>query len=215
MKRVEFLMLSLSLLVILASAVLAQDTQSADEKENFITRTTLAVRYVENKRTTVNITGTPAAPRITGKGEVVYKKNDARIKLKVENLDNPQIYGPFYTTYIVWAVTPEGQAENLIELLGGYIAEVEVKTAAQTFGFIITAEPHSAVKVPSQKVVAETTLPKNVILGVQTTQAVYSADKGALYEVSSADSVVLKPDYTTPRLILGARRSLDIARRAG
>src|SRR6185369_2945774 len=49
--------------------------------------------------------------------------------------------------------------------------------------------------------------------GVQTTQAEYRADRGNLYEANDNDS--LKPDYTTPRLVLGARRSLDVARRAG
>jgi outer membrane protein OmpA-like peptidoglycan-associated protein len=215
MIRVWYFLLSASLLIMLTAAVLAQSGQSTDEKDSYVTRTTLAVRYAENKKTNVNITGTPVAPRITGKGEVEYKKNDARIKLKVENLESPQSYGPFYTTYVVWAVTPEGQTENLIELPSGYKVEVETKTAAQTFGFIITAEPHSAVRVPSQKVVAETTLRKNVLSPPQTTQAEYRLDKGDLYEVSSSDSVVLQPDYSTPRLVLGARRSLDIARRAG
>jgi outer membrane protein OmpA-like peptidoglycan-associated protein len=215
MIRVRYFLLSASLLIMLAAAALAQSAQSTDEKDNYVTRKALAVRYTENKKTNVNITGTPVAPRITGKGEVEYKRNDARIKLKVENLESPQSYGPFYTTYVVWAVTPEGQTENLIELPSGYNVEVETKSAAQTFGFIITAEPHSAVRVPSQKVVAETTLRKNVLTPPQTTEAEYRTDKGELYEVSSSDSVVLQPDYTTPRLVLGARRSLDIARRAG
>jgi outer membrane protein OmpA-like peptidoglycan-associated protein len=214
MLRVVNFLLSASLLMVLAAAVWAQNDQAADDKDNnYVSRTTLAVRYAENKRTNVNITGTPLAPRITGKGEVEYKKNDARIKLKVESLDSPQSFGPFYTTYVVWAVTPEGQTENLIELPSGNDVGVETKTGAQTFGFIITAEPHSAVKVPSQKVVAETTLRKNVLSPPQTTQAEFRMDKGSLYETSSSD--VLKPDYSTPRLVLGARRSLDIARRAG
>jgi outer membrane protein OmpA-like peptidoglycan-associated protein len=215
MKRVGFLIASVSLLILLAASGFAQSAQSSEERESFVTRTTLAVRYVENKKTTVSITGTPLAPRITGKAEVEYKKNDARIKVKVENLDSPQVFGPFYTTYVVWAVTPEGRAENLIELPSGYTSEVQARSSAQTFGFIITAEPHSAVELPSPKLVAETTLPKNVTSGVQTTQAEYRADKGNLYESSASDTGVLQPDYTTPRLILGARRSLDIARRAG
>jgi outer membrane protein OmpA-like peptidoglycan-associated protein len=215
MIRAGYFFLSAALLVLLAAAAFAQSEKSTDEKDNNITRKTLAVRYTENKKTSVNITGTPVAPRITGKGEVEYKKNDARIKLKVENLDNPQSYGPFYTTYVVWAVTPEGQTENLIELPSGNKVDVETKSAAQTFGFIITAEPHSAVRLPSQKVVAETTLRKNMLAPPQTTEAEYRMDKGDFYEVSSSDSVVLQPDYTTPRLVLGARRSLDIARRAG
>ncbi len=215
MKRVMLLIVIASLLGLIAAAGFAQRARVADDRENFITRTTLAVRYVENKKTTVSLTGTSLAPRISGKAEVEYKKNDARIKVKVENLDNPQIYGPFYTTFVVWAVTPEGRTENLIELPSGYTVEVQTRSSAQTFGVIITAEPHGAVKMPSPKLVVETTLPKNVTSGVQTTQAEYRAYKGTLYEVADTDPVALQPDYSTPRLVLGARRSLDIARRAG
>ncbi len=188
--------------------------QSGDDKDlPYVKRSTLAVRYVENKKTSVNLTGSPLAPRALGKVEVEYKRNVARIKLKVQNLDSPQTFGPFYTTFVVWAITPEGQAENLIELPSGYSAEIQTQSSAQTFGVIITAEPHSAVKMPSQKLIADTTLPKNTTAGVQTTQAEYRADKGALYETQ--EDSVLKADYTTPRLVLGARRSMDIARRAG
>jgi outer membrane protein OmpA-like peptidoglycan-associated protein len=188
--------------------------QSGDEKDlPYVKRTTLAVRYAENKKTSVSLTGTSLAPRVLGKVEVEYKKNDARIKLKVENLDSPQTFGPFYTTFVVWAVTPEGQTENLMELPSGYAAEVQMQSSAQTFGVIISAEPHNAVKMPSRKVVAETTLPKNSAYGVQTTQAEYRVDKGNFYETQ--EDSILKADYTTPRLVLGARRSIDIARRAG
>ncbi|MBS1790856.1 MAG: OmpA family protein [Acidobacteria bacterium] len=205
MKRVAF---SLLLAALVAASALAQSAQ-----EPFVKRTTLAVRYVENKKTSVNVNGTSLAPRVIGKADVEYKKNEARIRIKVQNLDNPQTYGVFYTTYVVWAVTPEGQADNLTELPSGYAAEFQAMSTAQTFGLIITAEPHNAVKFPSPKVVAETSLPKNATAGVQTVQAEYKADKGNLYEASDNDS--LKADYTTPRLILGARRSLDIARKAG
>ncbi|MGE0885211.1 MAG: OmpA family protein [Blastocatellales bacterium] len=201
------MVLTLLLTALLVGGALAQSAQDVSK------RTTLAVRYVTNKKTTVNLTGTSLSPRVLGRADVEYKKNEARIKLKVQNLDNPQTYGVFYTTYVVWAVTPEGQVESLTELPSGYTAEVQAMTTAQTFGIIITAEPHSAVKFPSPKVVAETTLPKNTTAGVTTTQAEYRGDPGTLYEASDDSS--LKADYTTPRLVLGARRSIDIARKAG
>jgi len=211
MKRLGLMIACAILPLAFAAATFAQ---SADEKDlPYVKRTTLAVRYVENRKTSVNLTGTSLAPRVLGKVDVEYKKNDARIRLKVQNLDSPQTFGPFYTTFVVWAITPEGQAENLIELPSGYAAEIQTQSSAQTFGVLITAEPHNAVKMPSQKAVAETTLPKNTTAGVQTTQAEYRADKGNLYETQ--EDSALKADYTTPRLVLGARRSLDIARRAG
>ncbi|HZF38461.1 MAG TPA: OmpA family protein [Blastocatellia bacterium] len=206
------LMIACAILTLTFAAVAF--AQSGDEKDlPYVKRATLAVRYAEGKKTSVNLTGSSLAPRVLGKVDVEYKKNDARIKLKVENLDSPQTFGPFYTTFVVWAVTPEGQVENLMELPSGYAAEVQTQSSAQTFGVIISAEPHSAVKMPSQKVVAETTLPKNSAYGVQTAQAEYRVDKGNFYETQ--EDSVLKADYTTPRLVLGARRSLDIARRAG
>src|SRR5262249_52925250 len=61
--------------------------------------------------------------------------------------------------------------------------------------------------------VVETALPKNAKSGVRTTQAEYKVDKGRLYE--TPEDSILKPDYSTPRLVLGARRSMDIARRSG
>jgi outer membrane protein OmpA-like peptidoglycan-associated protein len=211
MKRIGLTIACASMLIMLAVAAFAQ---TGDDKNSpYVKRSTLAVRYVTNKKTTVNLTGTPLAPRVLGRVEVEYKNSLARIRLKVQNLDNPQTFGPFYTTFVVWAITPEGQAENLMELPSGYSADIRTQSSAQTFGVIITAEPHSSVKAPSQKVIAETTLPKNTTAGVQTTQAEYDADKGKLYETSEDSS--LKADYSTPRLVLGARRSLDIARRAG
>jgi outer membrane protein OmpA-like peptidoglycan-associated protein len=215
MKKWMILMVSLVLVLLLTANGRAQGAQASDDKEIYATRTTLAVRYVTNKKTTVNLTGTPTAPRVSGKAEVEYKNNVAQIKLKVESLDQPQTFGRFYTTFVVWAITPEGQASNLIELPTGYTVEVRTSSSAQTFGIIITAEPHSAVKYPSPVIVAETTLPKNVTSGVQTTQAEYRGDTGKLYTISDGEGASSQPDYNTPRLVLGARRSLDIARRAG
>src|SRR5262245_47420609 len=211
MKRSGLMIACATLALTFAAVAFAQ---TGDEKDlQYVKRTTLAVRYSETKKTSVNLTGTSLAPRVLGKVDVEYKKNDARIKLKVENLDSPQTFGPFYTTFVVWAVTPEGQTENLYELPSGYAAEIQTQSSAQTFGIIISAEPHNAVKMPSKKVVAETSLPKKSDYGVQTTQAEYRVDKGNFYETQ--EDSILKADYTTPRLVLGARRSIDIARRAG
>jgi outer membrane protein OmpA-like peptidoglycan-associated protein len=216
MKRTVILLLVSVLLILLPKiSGFAQGAKSDEDKSPTAPRTTLAVRYVENKKTTVNLAGTTIAPRIFGKAEVEYKRNEARIKLKVENLDQPQSFGPFYTTYIVWEVTQEGQTSFLVELPAGFMVEVNTTSPAQTFGMIITAEPHSAVKIPSLMIVAETSLPKNVTPGVRTAQAEFRVDKGNFFTVSDSDSTPLQPDYTTPRLVLSARRSVDIARRAG
>jgi outer membrane protein OmpA-like peptidoglycan-associated protein len=178
-------------------------------------RHTLAVRYKDNDETSVNITGTALNPQAAGKAEIKRRDGRTRVKLKMENLGNPQALGAYYTTYILWAIAPEGQADNLAELPVKNDFDVEVTTSFQTFGLIVTAEPHSAVKLPSPVIVAENTLRKGTEGVIQASRIEYSGDPGTLYVVATQESPSVSADYSTPLMILGARRSVEIARRAG
>jgi outer membrane protein OmpA-like peptidoglycan-associated protein len=178
-------------------------------------RHTLAVRYKDNDDTSVNIVGTSLNPQAMGKAEVKRKDGRTRIKLKIRDLGHPQALGAYYTTYILWAIAPEGQADNLAELPIKSEFEVEVTTAFQTFGLIISGEPHSAVKLPSPVIVAENTLRKGTEGGIGASLIEYSGDPGTLYVVSTQNEPALSADYNTPLMILGARRAVEIASRAG
>jgi outer membrane protein OmpA-like peptidoglycan-associated protein len=178
-------------------------------------RATLAVRYKDNDGTSVNMVGTTVNPQAIGKAEVKRKEGRTRIRLDMENLGHPQSLGAYYTTYILWAVAPEGQADNLAELPVKSKFDVEVTTNFQTFGLIITAEPHSAVKLPSPIIVAENALRKGTEGAIEASRIEYSGDAGTLYLVASPNAPSFNADYNTPLVILGARRSVEIARRAG
>jgi outer membrane protein OmpA-like peptidoglycan-associated protein len=177
-------------------------------------RQVLAVRYNENKQTTVNMSGTAIAPRVTGKADVEYKKGRTNVRLEMASFDNPQTLGAFYTTYILWAVAPEGQAESLMELPIQKNFKIESTTKFQTFGLIITAEPHSRVELPSAVIVAENTLRKGTEGLITTSKIEYSGDPGTFYAIFSPNSPASNADYTTPLMILGARRAVEIAQRA-
>jgi outer membrane protein OmpA-like peptidoglycan-associated protein len=178
-------------------------------------RHTLAIRYKENDDTSVNLVGTALNPQASGKVDVKRKDGRTRLKLKVHNLGHPQSLGVYYTTYILWAIAPEGQADNLAELPIKSEFELDVTTAFQTFGLIVTAEPHSAVKLPSPIIVAENTLRKGTEGGIEASRIEYSGDSGTLYVVSTRNAPALSADFNTPLLILGARRAVEIAVRAG
>jgi hypothetical protein len=62
-----------------------------------------------------------------------------------------------YLTYVLWAITPEGRAVNLGEVLPGENGKdkINVTTDLQAFGLIVTAEPYFSVIHPSNEVVAE------------------------------------------------------------
>jgi hypothetical protein len=177
-------------------------------------RHTLAVKYNENKQTTVNMSGTAIASRVMGKVDVEFKQGRAKVKLEMENLGHPQSLDGFYTAHILWAVAPEGQAENLMELPIRSKFKIESTTKFQTFGLIITAEPHSRVGLPSSMIVAENTLPKGTEGMITTNEIEYSGDPGTFYAIFSPNSPAPNADYSTPLMILGARRAVEIARRA-
>jgi outer membrane protein OmpA-like peptidoglycan-associated protein len=219
MKSRIFIIAGAVLLSIFAGTAPAQTVEvrrvTSDDQVLVAKRHTLAIRYKDNDDTSVNIVGTSLNAQAMGKAEVKRNNGRTRIKLKMQNLGHPQALGAYYTTYILWAIAPEGQADNLAELPIKAEFELDVTTSFQTFSLIITGEPHSAVKLPSPVIVAENTLRKGTEGGIEASKIEYSGDAGSLYVVSTQNSPALTADYSTPLMILGARRSVEIARRAG
>jgi outer membrane protein OmpA-like peptidoglycan-associated protein len=177
-------------------------------------RQVLALRYNENKQTTVAMSGTAVAPRVTGKADVEFKKGRTNVRLEMDSFQNPQLLGAFYTCYVLWAVAPEGQTENLMELPIQKNFKIEATTKFQTFGLIITAEPHSRVELPSSVIIAENTLRRGTEGMITTSKIEYSGDPGTFYAIFSPNSPASNADYNTPLMILGARRAVEIAQRA-
>jgi outer membrane protein OmpA-like peptidoglycan-associated protein len=63
-------------------------------------------------------------------------------------------------------------------------------------------------------IVAENTLRKGTEGGIEASRIEYSGDSGTLYVVETGGPAI-GADYNTPLLVLGARRAVEIARRAG
>lgn len=179
-------------------------------------RGTVAISYPENEGTSIDLVGTAVSPRVTGKAEVKRSAGRTRVKLEITNLDNPLSLGGYYTTYVFWAIAPEGQADNLGELpVTDGRREIEFTTPYKTFGLIVTAEPHALVRLPGPAVVAENILRKNTKGGITASQIEYRGDPGSLYLVETgATGPAPGIDYNTPLSVLGARRAVAIARRA-
>jgi outer membrane protein OmpA-like peptidoglycan-associated protein len=195
--------------------IVAAGQETANSQWMAVKRQTLAIGYKNNDSTAINMVGSAIAPRAIGKAEVKHINGRTRIKVEMTNLGHPQAIGPYYTTFVLWAIAPEGQADNLAELPVKTKIAIDVTTNFQTFGLIITAEPHSAVKLPSPVIVAENTLRRGTEGGIQTSSIEYTGDPGTFYAASSTSEPSLNADYNTPLLILGARRAVEIARRAG
>lgn len=215
----KFPKLILLAMLSLALATAPAESQQSDSARRWTVakRSTLAINYPDNKNSSVDMRGTGVHSNITGRAEAKRDDGRTRVKLRLENLPHPQSLGAYYTTYVVWAVAPEGQADNLgeLEIKSDRKSEIEVTTPYQTFGLIATAEPHGLVKYPGPLVIAENLLRKDTKGEFTASTIEYRGDSGVFYEMLEAERSQASADYATPLSILGARRAVEIARRAG
>src|SRR5271165_3717095 len=115
-------------------------------------RTTKAVNYLNRGGSTeVNFRGTELMPDIEGHAKVEGKAGRLAINVELKHLSPANRFGGQFLTYVLWAITPEGRAVNLGEVLPGDNGKdkLDVTTELQAFGLIVTAEPYFAVTHPS------------------------------------------------------------------
>src|ERR1700693_3774510 len=125
---------------------------------NVFARTTKAVNYRHRGGSTiVDFRGTDLMPAVGGRAKVDGKAGRLAIGAELTHLQPATSFGGQYLTYVLWAITPEGRAVNLGEILpsDGGKSKIDVTTDLQAFGLIVTAEPYYSVIRPSNKVVAE------------------------------------------------------------
>lgn len=125
---------------------------------NVISRSVQAVNYKHRGGATkLDFAGTDLMPAANGQAKVESKKGYIEIEVEFGNLQNPTTFGNEYLTYILWAISPEGRAVNLGEVLVGdnHRSKLDVTTDLQAFALVVTAEPYYAVRQPSNVVVLE------------------------------------------------------------
>src|SRR6202023_432868 len=85
---------------------------------NVVSRTTKAVNYRHRGgSTTVDLKGTDLMPEVTGKAKVDGKEGRLQINADFSHLQPAARFGGEYLTYVLWAITPEGRAVNLGEVV--------------------------------------------------------------------------------------------------
>ena len=123
-----------------------------------VSRSVRAVNYKHRGGATkLDFAGTDLMPGANGQAKVESKKGYIEIEVEFGNLQKPTTFGNEYLTYILWAISPEGRAVNLGEVLVGdnHRSKLDVTTDLQAFALVVTAEPYYAVRQPSNLVVLE------------------------------------------------------------
>jgi outer membrane protein OmpA-like peptidoglycan-associated protein len=181
-------------------------------------RTTPAVNYKHRSGSTkVDFAGTDLMPSAEGVAEVNSKRGAIEVEAEFGNLQKPTTFGTEYLTYILWAISPEGRAVNLGEVLvgGNSRSKVKVTTDLQAFALIVTAEPYYAVRQPSNVVVLENVIREDTRGTTEAVNAKYELmERGGYIPTGyKFDPVILNTKL--PLEFFEARNALRIARSEG
>jgi outer membrane protein OmpA-like peptidoglycan-associated protein len=182
---------------------------------NVVERTTKAVNYrFRSGATKIDFRGTPLLPEARGEAKVESKQGYIEIEVEFDDLQPATRFGPEYLTYVMWAISPEGRATNLGEvILNGTKSKLDVTTEFQAFGLIVTAEPHFAVTQPSDIVAMENFIRKDTVGKIEEVDAKFELLKRGEYTVNVPPGQ-LKPlalDKDTPLDLYEAHNAIRIA----
>jgi len=186
-----------------------------------VSRQTIAVTYPLDETVTVKFRGTTLLPRLKGEAKVRRAgRRGTRVELSVENLPRATELGGPYTTYVLWAISPEGRIDNLGEIKrsGSFIVDskLDVTTPLQSFALVLTAEPHFLVRSPSKMVVLENLPPQRPGNSeVATVSVNYLGNSGDYYKDSRIPGIPDADYKKTPVSLLGARQAINLAKYAG
>jgi len=222
--------LALGLLTV--CGVLAAQNQGQERKENadraasgltpiyrvtVTDRTVKAISYQHRSGATkIDFKGTSLMPNAHGEAKVESKKGYIEIEVEFRNMTDATQFGAEYLTYVLWAITPEGRAANLGEILrgGGTSGKLDVTTELQAFGLVVTAEPYFAVTRPSDVVVMENIVRPDTKGKIELIDAKYELLQRGQYE-HLANVLDLKLNPKIPLELYEARNAVNIARKSG
>jgi outer membrane protein OmpA-like peptidoglycan-associated protein len=181
-----------------------------------VSRTTKAVNYRRaGGSTKIDFQGTELMQGASGEARVDSKSNRMEIEAKFTGFENATKFGLEYLTYVLWAVSPQGRAVNLGELvLKNGSGQVKAISDMQTFGMIVTAEPYFAVTQPGNMVVLENVLGPATQGKIENIDAQYELLGRGIYSSSNTkiENAIFGIDRKTPLELFEARNAVRIAR---
>ncbi len=183
-----------------------------------ISRSVQAINYEHRSGSSkLDFAGTTLMPSANGEAKVNSRRGSIEIEAEFGNLQRPTTFGNEYLTYVLWAISPEGRAVNLGEVLvgGDDRSKLRVTTDLQAFALIVTAEPYYAVRQPSNVVVLENAIREDTKGTSEAVNAKYELmERGGYIPTGyKFDPVVLNAKL--PLEFFEARNALRIAQSEG
>ncbi len=198
------------------TAAAAGRAQSAGSATPTVSRSLKALSYRRaGKSVEISFVGTDLMASASGTARVETKSNRIEIDARFMGLEDSTRFGLEYLTYVLWAVSPQGRAVNLGELVvKNWSANLKAVVDMQTFGMIVTAEPYYAVTQPGDEVVLENAVPES--LSSERVDAKYALISRGSYASANTkiDNAIFGVDRKAPPELFEARNAVRIARNA-
>lgn len=182
-----------------------------------VARTITAVNYNHREGTTeIDFRGTELMPEAKGHASIESRMGSTKISTDLKHLPPANAFGPEFLTYVLWAITPQGRAQNLGELaVEGDHSKLLSTTELQAFGLMVTAEPYFAVTQPSDAVVMENVVREDTTGTIEQVDAKYELLKRGSYTMGRSGYVPVRIDPKGPLQLAEAQNAVQLARLVG
>ena len=169
-----------------------------------------SVAFPEKRAVDLPIVNRPAAPAARVSAEVIHRQGQAKIEISFSKMKPAILFGGDVTCYVVWAITRDGNAENLGELLTPKSSgRLTFYSGQKNFALAITAESYHLVSRPSELLMFRNVGPidhSNLVSSFQFDGFV-EAPEHHMDGISH-----LKWDSDVPLELLQARKAFQLAR---
>jgi len=150
--------------------------------------------FINDGPSGIKFEGTDLARPVSGKAKVEAKTGRIEVSMELNHMPAANGFGPEYLTYVLWAISADGRAQNLGELnLSGSNGSLKASTSLQSFGLIVTAEPYFSVSQPSDVLVAQSAPTKRTNGVLQQVNTHYSLLPRGLYANTAGAQTVTNP----------------------
>ena len=170
--------------------------------------------YPEKREVKVPFQATDRAPVAEVKAKVKGAAGQITVEMEYKNLVPAILFGGDITTYVVWAITPAGEVENL-----GQVATSDKNgssrfaTAKKDFALVITAEPLAPVSNPSDILIFYSGAPAPKDAKSRTFAFAGLVDKSELFTCKNKSIRGMSYSNTTPVTLLQAQKAVELAER--
>lgn len=190
------------------------------QSENSSIRDATILTFPPKQDVEVLMAGNKRFPKLNGLLKVERTEREGtKVEIKINNLPAVLDLGGLYTTYIAWIIEPSGKATSIAiidsKAQGSGDQEAKATTPSQAFAVVITAEPHTQMRVPSRFVMLESDYSSSKAkYSVTTSSVAYTVNNSDYFSNEQVVGSGEKAYRKIPLPVLRAERALSLARYA-